>query len=135
MRLVLHCSGDPALYYSDQNPAEERLIGYVRFDYGRGNEFWHTWWPGKAEAVGNTPAFERELVNIVNELKEGILKSAEKARVGIACLNIPVLSEERKHYGFHIETQDRSYYVRVFPYAGDYSYIYCYLREDVPGRA
>jgi len=134
MMIVIQPGGDPALFYSDHNTADERCIGCVRFDFDRGNEFWHTWWPGKAEAVGNTPAFERELASIVNELKEGILKSAEKARVGIACLNIPVLSEERKHYGFHIETQYRSYYVRVFPYVGDYSYIYCYLREDAPER-
>lgn len=134
MRLVLRLGGDPALYYSDHNPAEGRLIGYVRFDFSRGNEFWHTWWPGKAEAVGNTPAFERELASIVNELKEGILKSVASARQDIACLAIPPINEERKHYGFHIETQYRSYYVRVFPYAGDYSYIYCYFREDAPGQ-
>ena len=134
MMIVIQPGGDPALFYSDHNTADERCIGYVRFDFGRGHEFWHTWWPGRAEENGNTPAFKRELANIVNELRVNILKSAEQAREEIVRQGIPFLSEGRKHYGFHIETQYRNYYVRVFPYAGDYSNIYCYLREDAPGR-
>lgn len=135
MMIVIQPGGDPALFYSDPNPAEEHCIGYVRFDFGRGNEFWHTWWPGRADAAGNTPAFKRELAKVVNALREDILKSAEEAQKEIARLGIPFLSEGRHHYGFHVDTQYRSYYVRLFPYAGDYSYIYCYQREDVPKRS
>ena len=65
------------LFYA-QHPAEdERLgcIGHIRMDFGRnGNEFWHTWWPRGPEEW-NSPAFKAELQEVVDELRQNVLKN------------------------------------------------------------
>ena len=44
-------------------------------DFGRsGNEFWHTWWPRGPEEL-NSPAFKAELQEVVDTLRESVLKS------------------------------------------------------------
>ena len=44
-------------------------------DFGRsGNEFWHTWWPRGPEEL-NSPAFKLELQEVVDTLRESVLKS------------------------------------------------------------
>ena len=68
---------EAGLFYA-QHPAEdERLgvIGHIRMDFGRsGNEFWHTWWPRGPEEL-NSPAFKLELQEVVDTLRESVLKS------------------------------------------------------------
>jgi len=49
-------------------------IGHVRMDFGRrGKEFWHTWWPRGPEELNST-AFKEELSEVVNALRETVLK-------------------------------------------------------------
>ena len=44
-------------------------------DFGRsGNEFWHTWWPRGPEEL-NSPAFKLELQEVVDTLRESVLKN------------------------------------------------------------
>ena len=44
-------------------------------DIGRsGNEFWHTWWPRGPEEL-NSPAFKAELQEVVDTLRESVLKN------------------------------------------------------------
>ena len=44
-------------------------------DFGRsGNEFWHTWWPRGLEEL-NSPVFKAELQEVVDTLREDVLKS------------------------------------------------------------
>ena len=44
-------------------------------DFGRsGNEFWHTWWPRGPEEL-NSPAFKAELQEVVDTLRESVLKN------------------------------------------------------------
>ena len=44
-------------------------------DFGRsGNEFWHTWWSRGPEEL-NSPAFKLELQEVVDTLRESVLKN------------------------------------------------------------
>ena len=60
-----------------QTPEQDALmggIGHVRMDFGgSGKEFWHTWHPRGAESL-NTPEFKAELQQVVDKLRETVLK-------------------------------------------------------------
>jgi hypothetical protein len=46
----------------------------IRIDFGhRGRSSWHTWWPSSDETL-NTPEFKAELKELVDELRESVLK-------------------------------------------------------------
>ena len=68
---------EAGLFYTP-NPEEDKrrgTIGHVRMDFGRsGNEFWHTWWPRGPEEL-NSPVFKAELQQVVDMMREDILKS------------------------------------------------------------
>ena len=66
------------LFYAQHPEENKRLgaVGHIRMDFGRsGNEFWHTWWPRGPEEL-NSPAFKLELQEIVDTLRESVLKTA-----------------------------------------------------------
>lgn len=60
-----------------QTPEQYALmgaIGCVRMDFGkRGTEFWHTWHPRGREEL-NSPEFKAELQQVVDTLRETVLK-------------------------------------------------------------
>ena len=68
---------ETGLFYTP-HPEEDRrrgTIGHVRMDFGRsGNEFWHTWWPRGPEEL-NSPVFKAELQEVVDTMRENVLKS------------------------------------------------------------
>ena len=43
--------------------------------------------------------------------------------------NEAALSEDFRSFGFKIETKAHEYLLRLTPFRGDYSYIYCYDKE------
>ena len=88
--------------YSDSGKDSERgCIGHLRFDTGSsGMEFWTSWWPHKEEL--NRQPFKEELDYVVNKIKKK---------------------------GNPIETESYEYLLRLTPFRGDYSYIYCYDKE------
>ena len=68
---------EAGLFYTPHPEEDKRrgTIGHVRMDFGRsGNEFWHTWWPRGPEEL-NSPAFKAELQEVVDMMREDILKS------------------------------------------------------------
>ena len=68
---------EAGLFYTPHPEEDKRLgtVGHVRMDFGRsGNEFWHTWWPRGPEKL-NSPAFKAELQEVVDTLRESVLKS------------------------------------------------------------
>ena len=68
---------EAGLFYTPHPEEDKRLgtVGHVRMDFGRsGNEFWHTWWPRGPEEL-NSPAFKAELQQVVDTLRESVLKS------------------------------------------------------------
>ena len=69
---------EAGLFYTPHPEEDKRLgtVGHVRMDFGRsGNEFWHTWWPRGPEEL-NSPAFKLELQEVVDTLRESVLKTA-----------------------------------------------------------
>ena len=69
---------EAGLFYTLHPEEDKRLgtVGHVRMDFGRsGNEFWHTWWPRGPEKL-NSPAFKLELQEVVDTLRESVLKTA-----------------------------------------------------------
>ena len=68
---------EAGLFYAQPPEEDKRLgtVGCVRMDFGRsGNEFWHTWWPRGPEEL-NSPAFKLELQEVMDTLRESMLKS------------------------------------------------------------
>ena len=68
---------EAGLFYAQHPEEDKRLgtVGHVRMDFGRsGNEFWHTWWPRGPEEL-NSPAFKAELQQVVDTLRESVLKN------------------------------------------------------------
>ena len=68
---------EAGLFYAQHPEEDKRLgaVGCVRMDFGRsGNEFWHTWWPRGSEKL-NSPAFKLELQEVVDTLRESVLKN------------------------------------------------------------
>jgi len=124
--------GDKAFFYSD-SPAEARCIGSLRFDVDTGGKLWSSWWPHSAAQKHNRQPFKDEFDSIVNAVQRRVFSKPKQIQRALLDLEIPVISEERHYYGFHIDTESYSYYFRIFPYPGDYSYCYCYVRGELNG--
>ena len=93
-------------------------------DFGRsGNEFWHTWWPRGPEEL-NSPAFKAELQQIVDKLREDVLKS----RFAMECFCYDhggkISDGWTQNYGYIVETEHYRYCLRCNPSPGDYN-CYC----------
>ena len=68
---------EAGLFYTPHPEEDKRrgTIGHIRMDFGRsGNELWHTWWPRGPEEL-NSPAFKAELQEVVDTMREDVLKS------------------------------------------------------------
>ena len=126
---------DAALFFSGEPEDDARIgcVGHMRFDFGSGGEgFWHTW-QDHAEEL-KTGAFKRDLKEVVDELREkGPLKDLN-TMAGFCRAHENARFSERYHsesYGFALESDNYCYYLRCFPRAGDYSYLYCYDKETL----
>ena len=78
---------EAGLFYTPHPEEDKRLgtVGHVRMDFGRsGNEFWHTWWPRGPEEL-NSPAFKAELQEVVDTLRESVLKN--RLRWSVSAMN------------------------------------------------
>lgn len=76
---------EAGLFYTPHPEEDKRLgtVGHVRMDFGRsGNEFWHTWWPRGPEEL-NSPTFKLELQEVVDTLRESVLKTASLWSVSV----------------------------------------------------
>ncbi len=127
---------DAAYFYSAS--AEEEIsracIGHLRGDFGRsGEEFWVNWFTRSSPY--ETSAFKDELGKVFQAMGEQeVLKSRyhmlrfcsqhPEARIGGAW--------STDVYGFSMQTKEHRYYLRCFPFAGDYNfYVYCYRKEHL----
>lgn len=124
------------LFYSLGNlnhDKETGCIGHVRGDFGKGNEFWTTWWPHCEEY--KTREFQSERDKLVNTLREkhGMLRNF--ALMKSHCSKHPEakLSNSRGDtYGFEFVSDQYVYFLRLLPQKGNYNfYLYCYVREKV----
>ena len=65
---------------TSEQDAQMGAIGHVRMDFGgSGKEFWHTWHPRGEESL-NTPEFKAELQQVVDKLRETVLKDLSSMR-------------------------------------------------------
>lgn len=126
---------DAAYFYSGSADEDRELgcIGHLRGDFGRsGEEFWMTWFTRRSPL--QTPDFEAELGKVMQAIgDQGVLKSRrEMLRF---CSQHPEARIQggwsTDVYGFCMQTQEHRYYLRCFPFAGDYNfYVYCYARPE-----
>ena len=102
-------------------------IGHVRMDFGgSGKEFWHTWHPRGAESL-NTPEFKAELQQVVDKLRETVLKDLSSMRRFCYENGGKIPGGWSQNYGYVVETEHYEYCLRCNPVPGDYqAYLSCY---------
>ena len=114
---------EAGLFYAQLPAEDQRLgaIGHVRMDFGRsGNEFWHTWWPRGPEEL-NSPAFKSELQEVVDELRESVLKNRFAMERYCYGHGGKISGGWVQNYGYIIETENYRYCLRCNPSPGDYN--------------
>jgi hypothetical protein len=119
------------LLYSDSNTVlQHAWVGRLRGDFGcKGEEFWHTWFPHAEKLL--TQQFKDDLQEVVDALrKDGLLKNLTTMKD--YCLRHPeakISEDSCSAFGFMTETVAYQYYIRCFPYSGDYQFnIYVYSK-------
>lgn len=119
---------DEELLSFSSSPQEQAYIGHLRGDFGRGTEFWTTWWDHHEELKGQE--FKDELDHLVKSLRESgplkDLRSMERfCQEHVQARMSPKAGTE--YYGFRVDTAQHYYYLRLCPIRGNYNfYIYCY---------
>ena len=114
---------DSSMFYQ---PNKDSLnVGYMRGDFGKnGGEFWHNWFAGGAGK--NTPEFKTEFQTVVELLRQDVLKDLRSSQN--YCYRHPEaqLPGDVHRYGFKLETESRSYFVRCTVLPNDYFYVFAY---------
>lgn len=100
-------------------------------DFGRGEGFWHTWWPRGPEEW-NSLEFKAELGEVVDNMRQDVLKNLRS--MSNYCYDhggeLPGDNYGRSVYGYIVETERYRYYLRCLPYKGDYNaYLACYDKQ------
>ena len=117
---------EAGLFYTPHPEEDKRLgtVGHVRMDFGRsGNEFWHTWWPRGPEEL-NSPAFKLELQEVVDTLRESVLKNRFAMERFCYEHGGKISGGWTQNYGYIVETAHYRYCLRCNPSPGDYN-CYC----------
>ena len=117
---------EAGLFYTPHPEEDKRLgtVGHVRMDFGRsGNEFWHTWWPRGPEEL-NSPAFKAELQQVVDTLRESVLKNRFAMERFCYEHGGKISGGWTQNYGYIVETEHYRYCLRCNPSPGDYN-CYC----------
>ena len=120
---------ETGLFYTPHPEEDKQLgtIGHVRMDFGRsGNEFWHTWWPRGPEEL-NSPTFKAELQQIVDKLREDVLKNRFAMERFCYEHGGKISGGWTQNYGYIVETENYQYCLRCSPSPGDYNaYLTCF---------
>ena len=126
--IAIQPGGENELFYSN-NSQEYRCIGHLRFDVDGCGKLWTSWWPHGAAQKHNREPFKSEFDALINALQREVFKKPDKIPVMLSKFGIPCMEADRRYHAFHIDTDLYSYYFRVYPGKGDYSYCYCYVRD------
>ena len=96
-------------------------------DFGKsGNEFWHTWWSRGPEEL-NSPAFKEELQQVVDMLRDDVLKSRFAMERFCYEHGGEINGGWTQNYGYVVETNHYCYCLRCNPSPGDYNaYLTCF---------
>ena len=114
---------EAGLFYTPHPEEDKRLgtVGHVRMDFGRsGNEFWHTWWPRGPEEL-NSPAFKAELQQVVDTLRESVLKNRFAMERFCYEHGGKISGGWTQNYGYVVVTEHYRYCLRCNPSPGDYN--------------
>ncbi len=114
---------EAGLFYTPHPEEDKRLgaIGHVRMDFGKsGNEFWHTWHPRGEEEL-NSSAFKAELQQVVDKLREDVLKNRFAMERFCYEHGGKINGGWTQNYGFIVETEHYRYCLRCNPSPGDYN--------------
>jgi hypothetical protein len=120
------------LLYSNQGKdADLGCIGYLRADFGRdGKGFWTTWFDRCADL--KTQEFKDELDEVINHLRESGNMLGSFAALARYCYdhNEARLGDGHRKdtYGFRIDTDNHSYFLRGMLTQGDYN-LYCFTYQ------
>ena len=117
--------------YSQGEELEEQTgcIGYLRGDFGAGQEFYSSWFDHQKEYKDNE--FRAEFDEVVNALREkdGLFYSRDS--MSRFCYQHPDAELEGNYcteYGFRVQTPQHTYMLRCNPNYGDYNfYLYAYV--------
>jgi len=119
------------LFYRMEGEDAEKhgFIGYLRGDYGRsGQEFHTTWFDGQADL--KTQVFRDEFNEIIDYLREASLDPVEGPDVFKSqCLQNMRFGMMVSAVRFKIVTEGHSYYFRCQPGPGDYN-LYCVAYDN-----
>ena len=120
---------EAGLFYamSPEQDAELGCIGHVRIDFGRhGDQFYHTWHPRGSEEL-NSQEFKDELTEVVNELRESVLKDFSGMKDFCRSHGGEISGGWTQNYGYIVETENYRYCLRCNPLPGDYqAYLTCF---------
>lgn len=125
---------EAGLFYAQTRDQDEALgaIGHVRMDFGRsGKEFWHTWWPRGPKEL-NSPEFKEELGEVIDKLRETVLKDLPSMRSYCNANGGAIDSSGPypRNYGYTVETERYTYRLRCTPTQGDYNaYLSCFDKQ------
>lgn len=90
-------------------------IGCVRMDFGKsGTAFWHTWHPRGREEL-NTPEFKTELQQVVDKLRETVLKDLSSMRRFCHENGGKISGGWTQNYGYVVETERYEYCRAAIP--------------------
>ena len=114
----------------EQN-AQMGAIGCVRMDFGkRGTAFWHTWHPRGREEL-NSPEFRAELQQVVDTLRETVLKDLSSMRHFCYENGGKIPGGWSQNYGYTITSDVYEYYLRCNPVNRGYqAYLTCFDLQE-----
>ena len=106
-------------------------IGCVRMDFGkRGTAFWHTWHPRGREEL-NSPEFRAELQQVVDTLRETVLKDLSSMRHFCYENGGKIPGGWSQNYGYTITSDVYEYYLRCNPVNRGYqAYLTCFDLQE-----
>ena len=124
---------EAGLFYAMEPEQNELLgsIGHLRMDFDRrGDGFWTSWFDHCSDKL-NTPEFKAEIDEVVNELRQTVLK--DRATMRSYCSDFGGELGENlgiKQYGYIVETERYRYCLRCKPQEGDYDgYLWCFDKK------
>ncbi|NNJ28576.1 LPD28 domain-containing protein [Lacrimispora defluvii] len=120
---------ESGLFYAHELEKERSLgcVGSVRIDFGhKGKEFWHTWWPSHDKSL-NTPEFKETLNEVVNGLRESLLKDLAAMSEYCNTHDGKIDGGYQQNYGYVVDAGEYCFCIRCTPVQGDYNaYIFSY---------
>ncbi len=117
------------MYAPNKKDINRGCVGYLRGDFGQGEEFYSSWF--NEDDTLKTNEFKQEFEKLVNYFRETeptpLLKSRIEMENALYLINSTEYHHDRNIKGLKVVAEKHTYYLRCFPQLGDYNfYIYCY---------